>query len=1186
MTDIFCRKNILFLRKIISVFILVAFFFSTITPAGAQILPAPGISVGLTAGFQPPVLLGLKIHPENPLLFDFIIDQGAAKLSSEELKSETEKLVKYFLAALTIPDKESWVNLSPYEKDRIIPDALGQTAMGKTMLEQDYLLKQLASSLTNPDEKLGQEFWSTVKNQVWAKLNTVDVPMNTFNKVWIVPAKAEVLESEGIVLVGQKRLRIMMDQDYLALEKNDQGQNPQARDVSTISSQVFKETILPNIEKEINEGKNFADVRQIYNSVILAAWYKKALKDSLLGKVYADKSKIMGVESGDKEMKQRIYEQYLAAFKKGVYNLIKEDPDPATGDVIPRKYFSGGIEIANFSASSSLEGKTILLLAAGRYIADGNSPVWARVGLTEPETPEGQAVASAGVSVATASGPISVSSISGKDRVNELLKLFKKRGITQQMLSDYFGYQLSQILNGQIGENEIRAYVVKRQIMEVSQVNDVLALTEITQSLNQWILDGENRLQLGNSFAGTLPWVLAAVYEELGHPRGLQTHSLVNGAELFIPLFGNNINTIRTVSGNTQVVADTENVGGSTRYYQGPVQEGTRAGKVVGTRQTAFVGTQPAAPSDGISFPLDNTDSTVAKLHYTSQYVIIAGRPYLRVTDSNSGLGTLVLTDGIKEVSHVMAAPETIVLGKKAKATEATVDFFEGFQLEAGDYIYHFKMIENGQFTIQGRHKEHPERLTAVEKGQLGLTYKMGRTMEDLTGGVDISTEGIFHFPENRGMTGYHLDFEIKEVGDHYQATVLDLNSSNQTFLTVRRLIPPVANNAVNSDGQTLAEAISDFQFLNSQSKQKLVTGLSWLIARDSLIAAPIENPLDNLRQEYKATAKAAQDKYDAMNLSELGEALQELRKTGTFNDQSGFPPSGAAWDSVQNLLDTLTGKQPYFPNPNYNRLDTVLNSLIQSLQIIRPDSDSFRDRLYIMLPKQREELKTSIELKAALGAIAENSGIDEPFLQRLSASSTISMKDQFNQAIANFVPVDEEKGKSLGIELFIKTVLNPSKNQQSYLMRLYLKDSDIYTAIRLVVNNKDVQGFRIVKGNLIENDEWTEVNKIYKAASNSQSNISANDNSSSGSAASSSLSQMAPGGIDFDPTNMNLQIKRNGRGVPLPLPQQNLEQINIKGLVPVIINMVPVNAQTLPIFLGQAPKEPADDRKLASSAG
>ncbi|MEK7098106.1 MAG: hypothetical protein AAB906_04635, partial [Patescibacteria group bacterium] len=204
-----------------------------ITPAGAQLLPAPGTMVGLTAGlaadglgihsdiasrssvsFQPPVFLGLKIHPENPLLFDFIVDQGASKLSQDELKSETEKLVKYFLAALTIPDKEVWVNLSPYEKDRIIPDVLGATTMGKTMLEQDYLLKQLASSLTDPDTELGKKFWADVGNGQARS----EQEMSTISKVWIVPQKAEVLESNGIVLVGEKRLKVMMADEYQSLD--------------------------------------------------------------------------------------------------------------------------------------------------------------------------------------------------------------------------------------------------------------------------------------------------------------------------------------------------------------------------------------------------------------------------------------------------------------------------------------------------------------------------------------------------------------------------------------------------------------------------------------------------------------------------------------------------------------------------------------------------------------------------------------------------------------------------------------------------------------------------------------------------------------------------------------------------------------------------------------------------------
>ncbi|MCB9757926.1 MAG: hypothetical protein H6753_05850 [Candidatus Omnitrophica bacterium] len=219
-------KTLKLFRKVISSFIVLTFLTSLIvTPVNAQSLPASSV-VALPSAFQPPILLGLKVHPENPLLFDFIVDQGQSKLSSEELKEETEKLVKYFLAALTIPDKEVWVNLSPYEKDRIIPDVLGQTTMGKTMLEQDYVLKQMAASLTNPETELGKKYWDQVNNaeRLDARRSLTPNPQplvpNQLNKVWIMPAKAEVLESNGIVLVGEKRLQVMLAEDHEAVTKN------------------------------------------------------------------------------------------------------------------------------------------------------------------------------------------------------------------------------------------------------------------------------------------------------------------------------------------------------------------------------------------------------------------------------------------------------------------------------------------------------------------------------------------------------------------------------------------------------------------------------------------------------------------------------------------------------------------------------------------------------------------------------------------------------------------------------------------------------------------------------------------------------------------------------------------------------------------------------------------------------
>jgi hypothetical protein len=39
------------------------------------------------------------------------------------------------------------------------------------------------------------------------------------------------------------------------------------------------------------------------------------------------------------------------------------------------------------------------------------------------------------------------------------------------------------------------------------------------------------------------------------------------------------------------------------------------------------------------------------------------------------------------------------------------------------------------------------------------------------------------------------------------------------------------------------------------------------------------------------------------------------------------------------------------------------------------------------------------------------------------------------------------------------------------------------------------------------------------------------------------------------------MQIKRDGAGVPLPISQQNLDNIRIDGLVPVILGIRPASA-------------------------
>jgi len=315
-------------------------------------LPTPGTMISLSPAFEPALIKGLTVHKDNPFLFDFIVDSGTR--SQEELKTDADRLIKYFFACLTIPEKDLWVNLSPYEKDRMIPQALGQTVLGRDLLAQDYILKQLTASMIYPEKNLGKEFWERVYTRARELYGTADVPVNTFNKVWILADKASVYENGQTVFVLGGHLKVMLEEDYLSLEKHSTKTIPK-NDVSALGSQVIRQIILPELEKEVNSGQNFATLRQIFNSLILANWYKDNLKLALLNKVYSNKSAVKGVNLNDLSVTDRIYHQYLKAYKKGVFNYIKEDSS-ADGQMIPRKYFSGGFGESPTAAHPNVYG--------------------------------------------------------------------------------------------------------------------------------------------------------------------------------------------------------------------------------------------------------------------------------------------------------------------------------------------------------------------------------------------------------------------------------------------------------------------------------------------------------------------------------------------------------------------------------------------------------------------------------------------------------------------------------------------------------------------------------------------------------------------------------------------------------------------------------------------------------------
>ena len=313
-------------------------------------VPIPSVS----SVFHPVLIRGFKIHPDDPLKFDFLIETGDTHLQGKALEQESRQLIRDFWTALAVPKQDLWVNLSPYEKDRMIPDALGKTRMGHDLLEQDYFLKQLTASLMKPDSESGRKFWDKVYEKIYQEHGAVDIPIETFHKVWIVPQTTSVYENPATnsVVVVESELDVMLEEDYLGnrkrgmVDKNKPSTNHQSPTADIKS--ILRQTILPLIKEEINTGEQFARLRQIVNAIMLAEWYKTRLTNSLLNQAYADQNKINGIASGDVNQNDKIFSDYVKLFSNG-NEIIAEQYDPVTQQIIPQRYLSGGFKVSTDS---------------------------------------------------------------------------------------------------------------------------------------------------------------------------------------------------------------------------------------------------------------------------------------------------------------------------------------------------------------------------------------------------------------------------------------------------------------------------------------------------------------------------------------------------------------------------------------------------------------------------------------------------------------------------------------------------------------------------------------------------------------------------------------------------------------------------------------------------------------------
>lgn len=206
-----------------------------------------------------------------------------------------------FLVFLTIPDRDLWVNLHPAEPRRIIPASLGQTDVGRIMLEADFQLKRDAGALMKTQPFAGAER-ALVDSIVSRHRRSHDVlrRWGSTGRVEISSATSKVFarESGGGIFIQGAVLDVVFEQKKFSVLA---GPSNESLEISPQEWEEFvrltEKWIRPRLIGRVNRAPEYENLRQVFSARILSDWYKRKRrsKGSLAPQV--DRVRLQGLTS-------------------------------------------------------------------------------------------------------------------------------------------------------------------------------------------------------------------------------------------------------------------------------------------------------------------------------------------------------------------------------------------------------------------------------------------------------------------------------------------------------------------------------------------------------------------------------------------------------------------------------------------------------------------------------------------------------------------------------------------------------------------------------------------------------------------------------------------------------------------------------------------------------------------------
>lgn len=288
-------------------------------------------------------------HQGDAAQFAFSADAAPADQPSYGGRRAAQLASDAFFVWLELPTSSFTVNLNPDEPDRIIDDEFGRTDAGRVLLEADLQMKKTTAKIIDPDTPLGRQFWDSLRGGSNKCLSA---------RSWIVPGTATVHDTGHELYILDAPLTVKTESQYLA----DTGANwssscSQDAD-SEYNEELFRTTVVPLVEQQINEAPEYADLRRVYFSRIAAQWYRDrgATKHTVYSDLI-DRGDISRWQTTENWTPEDTYARYLTSYRDGEFH---RSYTTTQGDYIETQtYIFGGVDFSSIT-ENSLSGATFL----------------------------------------------------------------------------------------------------------------------------------------------------------------------------------------------------------------------------------------------------------------------------------------------------------------------------------------------------------------------------------------------------------------------------------------------------------------------------------------------------------------------------------------------------------------------------------------------------------------------------------------------------------------------------------------------------------------------------------------------------------------------------------------------------------------------------------------------------------